>query len=290
MQKVIPYHSPPGTPGEWIEDPYNQVGYTYSGPGFRLPFYIISPWTRGGSVFTEVADHNSQILFIEEWLSAKGNNVTTSEMVPWRRKHMSSLVNAFDFANPDYSLPFIPDAPAPHRDASGNYDGASYCESRYNVTRPDVPYDSQIDPGKVSSLSEDGFKAMRGSITEGRYIVFELDGYALANLGKSTDSLTATKATAKHEGITQRWVIHSLAEGGNAFTISSAEDGRYIGAHNALIRGPNGAEIFTLQFASSKGYSLQKENGSYIMVDSSGQVQITSEVAYWKAYSVTYSS
>ncbi|RDL29995.1 uncharacterized protein BP5553_10622 [Venustampulla echinocandica] len=287
---VTPYHSPLDTPGEWVEDPYNNVGYTYSGPGFRVPFYIISPWTRGGSVFTEAADHNSQIIFIEEWLSAKGKNVTTNEMVPWRREHMSSLVNAFDFANPDYSLPFIPDAPAPHQDASGNYDGASYCENKYNVTRPDVPYTSQIDPGKVSSLSEDGAKAMRGSVTEGRYIVFELSGYALTNPGKSAGSLIGTKATVKHEDIAQRWVVHSLVQGGNSFTISSAEDGRYIGVHTELIGSSKGAETYTLEFVHSKGYSLQKEDGKYVMVDSDGQVQITSDAAYWRAYSVTYSS
>jgi phospholipase C len=32
--------------------------------GFRLPFYIISPWTRGGHVFVENADHISQLKFI----------------------------------------------------------------------------------------------------------------------------------------------------------------------------------------------------------------------------------
>ena len=32
--------------------------------GFRVPFYVTSPWTRGNRVFTERADHNSHILFI----------------------------------------------------------------------------------------------------------------------------------------------------------------------------------------------------------------------------------
>jgi phospholipase C len=32
--------------------------------GYRAPFYIISPWTRDGNVFTEHADHNSHILFV----------------------------------------------------------------------------------------------------------------------------------------------------------------------------------------------------------------------------------
>lgn len=66
--------------------------------GFRLPFYIISPWTRGGHVFTEHADHNSQNLFVEEWLTELGyQNVRSKEMPPWRREHMSNLLKAFDF-------------------------------------------------------------------------------------------------------------------------------------------------------------------------------------------------
>lgn len=32
--------------------------------GFRVPFTIVSPWTRGGNVFTEMSDHNSQIMFV----------------------------------------------------------------------------------------------------------------------------------------------------------------------------------------------------------------------------------
>jgi phospholipase C len=286
---VTPYHSPSDTAGEWLEDPYKKVGYTYSGPGFRLPFYIVSPWTRSGAVFTEHADHNSQIMFLEEWLAAKGKNVVTSEMVPWRRQHMSSLVNAFDFDNPDYSLPNIPDAPAPHKDALGNYDGAPFCESQYAVTRPPVPYTSQISPDKVSSLSEQGFKPMRGILTEGRYIVFELGGYALTNAGKPATDLTASKATSTHNSITQRWVVHSLADGGNTFTISSAKDGRYLGSHTGLIDSSSGAQTYTVSFKAGSGYALQKENGKYLTVDSKGGVQITSDVTYFKAFSVTYS-
>lgn len=51
-------------------------------------------------MFTEHADHTSQMLFVEEWLSAKGyKNVRTKEMIHWRREHMSNLVSAFDFEN-----------------------------------------------------------------------------------------------------------------------------------------------------------------------------------------------
>lgn len=61
---------------------------------------MISPWTRGNRVFTERADHNSQILFVEEWLTARGyKGIHTDQMVHWRREHMSNLVNALNFVD-----------------------------------------------------------------------------------------------------------------------------------------------------------------------------------------------
>lgn len=282
---VVPYHSPNGTAGEWLSDPYDQVGYTYSGPGFRLPFYIVSPWTRNGNVFTEHADHTSQIMFVEEWLAAKGKNVTTKEIPPWRRQHMSNLVNAFDFANPDYSLPSIPDAPAPHKNSLGIYDGAANCESLYATTRPEVPYTNQNTD--VSSLSEQGFKSMRGALTEGRLVVFEMSGYALTNAGGSSTDFSATPATANHSGSSQRWIMHSLVDGGNTFTASSAVDGKYISSDIPGANLTNGLEVFTVNFLAGKGYALQQQNGTYVAIDCQGNVESVDTVSYFNAFSVT---
>lgn len=68
--------------------------------GWRVPRFIISPWTRGGNVFTERTDHNSDIMFVEKWAAASGyDGVHTEAITQWRRDHMSDLVNAFDFEN-----------------------------------------------------------------------------------------------------------------------------------------------------------------------------------------------
>jgi phospholipase C len=264
--------------------PFDSFGFTYSGPGFRLPFYIISPWTRGSHVFTEHADHNSQILFLEEWLTAKGfQNIRSNQMVPWRRAHMSNLVSAFDFKNPDYSIPNLPYARPPHTNAQGIYDGSSHCEALYAVQRPPVPYGEQSTD--VSALSEKGFKSVRGALTEGRYLTLEFGGYALANTGNS--DFTTTRATSSHDDVAQRWVVRSLAEGGNTFTISSAKDGRYIGSHTSLVHHASGAETYTITYVPSTGYALQKENGKYLTVDGSGTVQITKDATYFSLFSVT---
>lgn len=37
---VVPYHSPNGTAGEWIEDPYNEYGYVYTGPGISFNLHV----------------------------------------------------------------------------------------------------------------------------------------------------------------------------------------------------------------------------------------------------------
>lgn len=285
---VTPYHSPDGTAGEWLEDPYGEVGYTYSGPGFRLPFYIVSPWTRNGNVFTEHADHNSQIMFVEEWLAAKNKSVVTDQMAPWRRQHMSNLVNAFDFDNPDYSLPALPVAPEPHMDSTGAYDGAAYCESLYAVQRPDVPYTAQIAVDDVPSLSEEGFKSMRGALTEGRYIVLELNGYALTNEANKS-IVTGTASTSSHSSLSQRWIVHSLVNGGETFTINSAVDGRYIATGAQLVGDSTSAETYTVSFNAGAGYALRQTDGNYVAVGKNGTVQSTAHASYFQAFSVTYS-
>ncbi|KAJ5759501.1 hypothetical protein N7520_006657 [Penicillium odoratum] len=261
---VVPFHSPEGTAGEWMEDPYGLFGNIYSGPGVRVPFYMVSPWTRGGRVFTERADHNSQILFLEQWLEARGyENVQTPEMVHWRREHMSNLVNALDLDNPDTSLPTIPDAETPDMSA-GKYTGTSNCEATYPSPRPTVPYGQQSN--KTEALwFEDGYKQVIGYLTEGRYLTFESSGKALTNAGNAS-RLSSTAALADHSDKHQRWVIHYTSdEESQIFQISSALDSKWIGTNGSLVSSRNKAANITITFlGNSKGYSLKYEDGTTV--------------------------
>ncbi|KAK3940216.1 putative phospholipase [Diplogelasinospora grovesii] len=296
---VSPYHSPPGTPGEWLKDPYAGQGEVFSGPGFRLPFYIISPWTRstcsGGTVFTEHADHNSQILFVEKWQAAKGRNVTTDQMVPWRRAHMSDLTAAFDFSGPDYSIPSLPYAIPPHTNAAGVYDGSAHCDALYPTQRPPVPYNGQT-PGSVkdaasdvSSFSEEGFKEVRGQLTEGRYLVLEWGGQALVNLGVGSSAVASARATRTHSDKNQRWAAHVNELGGNRFRFSSALDGRWITDDAGLTADASKAGSFAVVFAPGKGYGLQgSASGKWLAVPADGKIGWNSNPAHWQIFSVTY--
>jgi phospholipase C len=70
------------------------------GPGTRVPMLICSPWTRGGYVDSNVYDHTSMLRFLAAWTGVKPANVT-----PWRASVTGDLTAAFDFANPDFSIP-----------------------------------------------------------------------------------------------------------------------------------------------------------------------------------------
>jgi phospholipase C len=77
------------------------------GMGFRVPMFIVSPWSRvkGGAVYSEVVDHTSVIQFIE-----KRFNVSSPNISPWRRAVAGDITAAFDFKSPpDFSWPDLPD-------------------------------------------------------------------------------------------------------------------------------------------------------------------------------------
>ncbi|KAJ5465762.1 hypothetical protein N7530_009549 [Penicillium desertorum] len=232
---VTPFHSPKNTPGEWMQDP----------PGYVLEYLY----------------HNSQILFVEEWLTARGyKNITTDQMVLWRRKHMSNLVNALDLDHPDYSLPDLPDAGTLDTNEKGEYTGTSNCQARHKQTRPDVPYGEQNNATDVNTLwFEEGFKEVVGYLTEGRYLVFEKNGAAITNPARG-NSLVTSDTSAQHNNKSQRWVIHyNDDEQSRAFTISSALDGRWVGPGGALLpksQSANAAQVHFTFLGGGLGYTL----------------------------------
>jgi phospholipase C len=67
------------------------------GLGMRVPMLVISPWSTGGWVNSEVFDHTSLIRFIQ----ARFGPTTLSEknITPWRTAVAGDLTSAFDFAN-----------------------------------------------------------------------------------------------------------------------------------------------------------------------------------------------
>jgi phospholipase C len=66
------------------------------GLGPRAPMYVISPWSRGGWVDSQVFDHTSVIRFLEARFGVAEPNIS-----PWRRAVCGDLTSAFDFQTPN---------------------------------------------------------------------------------------------------------------------------------------------------------------------------------------------
>ena len=148
------YHDVPSTGDADVDKPAYR-GRPY-GLGPRVPMYVVSPWSRGGWVNSEVFDHTSIIRFLEARFGFHEPNIA-----PWRRAVCGDLTTAFDFAGSDTTTPSLPDpreqatraaaikgqvspqAPPPRRT----------CPRARHPSRPPLPYrlDVQriVDPAGV---------------------------------------------------------------------------------------------------------------------------------------------
>ncbi len=81
----------------------NYLG-TPVGLGVRTPTLVVSPWTKGGWVNSQVFDHTSVIRFLEARFGVAEPNIGA-----WRRTVAGDLTSVFDFANPDSAPPALPD-------------------------------------------------------------------------------------------------------------------------------------------------------------------------------------
>jgi phospholipase C len=108
---VAPPTAPPQTPGEYITvpavpDPTVVGSPPILGPiglGFRVPMLILSPFSRGGFVSSDLFDHTSILRFLETRFGAEVPNLSA-----WRRAALGDLTSAFNFASPDQSIPNLP--------------------------------------------------------------------------------------------------------------------------------------------------------------------------------------
>lgn len=187
----------------------------------------------------------------------------------------------------------------PSEDANGNWDAASICQGKYGEApaKPPAPFGPENANSDPSTLSEEGFKQVRGYLTEGRYLVFEMNGYALS-VGPNATDITGTTTTTDHRSQSQRWVVHATGgtatsggEGSGMFVLSSAADGRYLADHTSLTQEISGAETYNItDMGGGKGYSLMNENGKYLSIGSNGTIDVVGQAGGFQVFSVTYQS
>ncbi len=90
---VVPPTPKRGTAGEFVDG--EPIGL-----GFRTPTTIVSPWTAGGFVCSDVFDHSSLIRFIEARFGVHEPHISA-----WRRQTCGDLTSAFRFSAGAASYP-----------------------------------------------------------------------------------------------------------------------------------------------------------------------------------------
>lgn len=103
---VVPPVPPKKTKGEWITADLPDDAGTFRGPiglGFRVPAMVISPFSRGGHVNSDVFDHTSLLKFLETRFGTKVPNLSD-----WRNKTVGDLTSTVDLKSSDVSAPKLP--------------------------------------------------------------------------------------------------------------------------------------------------------------------------------------
>jgi phospholipase C len=112
---VVPITAPPGTAGEYVTvpavpDPTVIGSPAINGPiglGVRVPTFVISPFSRGGFVSSDLFDHTSLLRFLETRFGAEVPNLSA-----WRRATVGDMTKAFNFTMPNASVPSLPSTTA----------------------------------------------------------------------------------------------------------------------------------------------------------------------------------
>ncbi|MDD7836133.1 phosphocholine-specific phospholipase C [Paenarthrobacter sp. AB444] len=142
------------------------------GLGPRVPMTVVSPWTVGGYVSSEVFDHTSVLRFLERWTGVEEPNISA-----WRRQVCGDLTGVFNFSSP--GTPPVLDHPGPvpakisrWRPTPPAVQVAPIQESGSRPARP-LPYRP-----KVSAVAAPGKLTLALTNTGSRSTHFAIYGYA----------------------------------------------------------------------------------------------------------------
>jgi len=98
---VAPPVAPDGTPDEFIN------GWPI-GAGFRVPCLVVSPWSAGGYVCSDLFDHTSILRFLEVFTGVRETNITD-----WRRRTFGDMTATLRMSGARGKAPTLPDTTGP---------------------------------------------------------------------------------------------------------------------------------------------------------------------------------
>jgi len=208
-------------PNRFVAGPY--------GLGVRVPMIVISPWSKGGWVNSQVFDHTSLIRFVERRFGVMEPNITR-----WRRTVTGDLTSAFNFETPNAAVVSLPSTDAYQPAQSDVINGTHF---------PD--YVPPVPTNQSLPKQEPGTRPARA-------LPYELDvsGEVSASGGielffRNTGEAGAAFQVRSGDGVTGPWTYTVGAGDETSDTFASGA-----GSYDLSVNGPNG---FLRTFAGSFG-------------------------------------
>jgi phospholipase C len=212
------------------------------GLGVRVPMIVISPWSKGGWVSSEVFDHTSLIRFIEQRFGRQYPGLREPNITPWRRAVAGDLTSAFNFKSPNDAIVPLPptDAYVPpdngrHPDYSPPVPATQSLPRQEPGLRParPVPYELHV-LGEADS--SDGTVKIRFGNTGAAAAVFQVRS------GNSADGpWTYTVSPGAH--LDETWAFKAVGQ--LAYDLSVYGPNGFLRAFKGAFAGRRSANLLT---------------------------------------------
>ncbi|HUN83959.1 MAG TPA: phospholipase C, phosphocholine-specific [Terracidiphilus sp.] len=214
-----------------------------SGPiglGFRVPMIIASPWTRGGWVNSQLFDHTSTLMFLENFIEKKyGKTVKEENISAWRRAVAGDLTSVFrrydgieqalDFLDRDKFVIGIEQArykevPSSYRklaateidEINRNLQKSSLTSHQEPGTRPAcaLPYELRADGGLTPDGTQYELRLTAGDSVHGKNAAGAPFNVYLRNLNETIGGgfQAATYAVKAGDTLTPRFPVSQFAD------------------------------------------------------------------------------
>ncbi|MDO9103506.1 MAG: phospholipase C, phosphocholine-specific [Methylovulum sp.] len=192
------------------------------GLGMRVPLIVVSPWTKGGWVNSQVFDHTSLIRFLEQRFGDEYPDLIETNITPWRRAVAGDLTSIFNFANPNSTPAFLPSA-------------AAYLPPDKKL-HPDYPVDDNLPVVQELPMQEQGIRPARA-------LPYALHAHGKANTAKGTFKIAFTNTGTAAAVFHVRSGDGALAP--RSFTVEANKNliGNWksdAGYYDLSVYGPNG--------------------------------------------------
>ncbi|HEX3783708.1 MAG TPA: phospholipase C, phosphocholine-specific [Pseudonocardiaceae bacterium] len=216
---VPPPIAPSGTADEYVDG-------AAIGLGVRVPMTVISPWSAGGWVNSQVFDHTSVIRFLESW---KHPDNPFPNISAWRRSVCGDLTSCFDFGSANATVPTMPAMPTTAI-APGDPDDP---EAGLAPSAPPSP-DNQTPPTQDSgtrSARPIPYQPTVGTSLNANHSVLTT---TFANAGTSDVQLAAYRADGHTDGPWQ-YLVAAGGTSSDTWNVGTYPGGTY----GVAVHGPN---------------------------------------------------